>query len=330
MDNNLIFVSAQPDELYFHWQCKIYVHNFIEMGIPPKNIHILFSIQENSSPSEESLKLKEYGVNVHHYVDDRPSKIYLPSIGPRILGKWLYDFPNFKKLYFYHDSDIVFRKLPNFELLSYDNLIYLSDTKDYIGYERLKKYCLYYNLTKYGLKEDLLIDLMVNSINIDKNLIQINDSNCGGAQHLMKNIGFEFWEKVYNDSEVLYQVVENFYKKYEVFLGGINSWLSGMWALIWNLWNFGYDTKITDELSFSWASQTLEEYNKKNILHIAGVYEHLKGSMFFKGEFKNVSPFEKLKKNKNYFNYIQKNNSTIKYVEIMKDIIEKESNMYLL
>ena len=33
---SLLFVSAQPDVPYFHWQAKIYSHNFIEMGIKPE------------------------------------------------------------------------------------------------------------------------------------------------------------------------------------------------------------------------------------------------------------------------------------------------------
>ena len=41
---DLVFVSAQPDLPYFHWQIKIYVNNFIEKGIKPNQIHILFII----------------------------------------------------------------------------------------------------------------------------------------------------------------------------------------------------------------------------------------------------------------------------------------------
>ena len=32
---NILFVTAQPDVPYFHWQVKLYTHNFIEKGIKP-------------------------------------------------------------------------------------------------------------------------------------------------------------------------------------------------------------------------------------------------------------------------------------------------------
>ena len=68
--SKILFVSAQPDVPYFIWQIKLYVHNFIRKGIEPKQIHIIFSIV-NNEPSEESLLLKDLGVNIHHYEDNR-------------------------------------------------------------------------------------------------------------------------------------------------------------------------------------------------------------------------------------------------------------------
>ena len=62
---DLLFVTAQPDVPYFIWQTKVYIHNFIEKGINPKQIHVVYGIvNRNQNPSEESLKLKELGVNI--------------------------------------------------------------------------------------------------------------------------------------------------------------------------------------------------------------------------------------------------------------------------
>jgi hypothetical protein len=96
-----------------------------------------------------------------------------------------------------------------------------------------------------------------------------------------------------------------------------------MWSLLWNLWNFNIETKITNELDFSWATDSVSMYNRKPILHMAGVTEDLKSSKFYKGEYINVNPLEKLKQNPKHFNYVDKNSSTIKYIEIMKSIIKK-------
>jgi hypothetical protein len=58
---------------------------------------------------------------------------------------------------------------------------------------------------------------------------------------------------------------------------------------------------------------------------MAGVTDDLKSTKFYKGNYINTNPLEKLKENINFFDYIDKNSSTIKYVEIMKSIVEKYS-----
>ena len=96
--NNLVFVSAQPDVPYFHWQIKVYVHNFIEKGIDPNDIHVVLAmVQGKKEPSEESLELKKLGINVHHYLDDRERKHYIPNIKPFLIYKWLEENPQYGK-----------------------------------------------------------------------------------------------------------------------------------------------------------------------------------------------------------------------------------------
>jgi len=72
---DIIFVSAQPDVPYFHWQIKLYTHNFIEKGINPCQIHVIFGLTNGQTePSKGALELCDYGFNVHFYIDDRISK----------------------------------------------------------------------------------------------------------------------------------------------------------------------------------------------------------------------------------------------------------------
>jgi len=138
----MIFVTAQPDVPYFHWQIMVYIHNFIEHGVPPNQIHVLLGIiSEDGKPTEESLKLKDTGVNIHYYIDDRPQKHYIPTVKPFLISKWLKDFPEYGKCFFLHDSDIIFRKLPNFDSLINDDITYLSDTIGYIGYNYIMDCC---------------------------------------------------------------------------------------------------------------------------------------------------------------------------------------------
>ena len=56
--DKLIFVSAQPDVPYFHWQCEVYLNNFIELGIPKENIHVLFAMVNKTTDLSDGAKYK--------------------------------------------------------------------------------------------------------------------------------------------------------------------------------------------------------------------------------------------------------------------------------
>ena len=323
MENNLIFVTAQPDVPYFHWQVRIYVHNFIEMGINPNQIHVIFAlVNKQIKPSEESLKLRELGINVHHYLDARRLKHYIPSIKPYLISKWLEEFPQYGKLFFLHDADIIFRQLPNFNKLINDNKLYVSDTIGYIGYQYIIDCCNRYEKHHSNCKKEELLDVMCNVIGIDKEVVKINQNNSGGGQYIIKNTNYEIWDKIYINSTQLYDKMLEFQRKYPISPGEIQFWTAEMWSLLWNLWYYNFDVEISDELDFSWATDNINVYEKKNILHMAGVTENLKHNTFYKGEYININPLEKLKENINHFDYVNNHSSTIKYIELMKKIIQ--------
>ena len=204
MENDLVFVSAQPDVPYFHWQTKVYCHNFIEKGINPKNIHILFGIVGGAEQTKESLKLKSIGVNVHHYIDDRKTKTYIPSIKPFLIYKWLEEFNEHGKRFFLHDADIIFRELPNFNKLLNDDSTYLSDTVGYIGYNYIKDCCDRYEKSHPNSQKEQLLNEMAEVIGIDVQKIKNNQINSGGGQYLIKNTNCEIWKKIYEDCTPLY------------------------------------------------------------------------------------------------------------------------------
>jgi hypothetical protein len=323
MEKNLIFVSAHPDIPYFHWQTKVYTNNFIEKGIKPENIHVLFVMVNGvHTPSPESLELKKIGINVHHYLDDRQDKKYIPSLRPMAIAKWLKEYPELGKLYFYHDSDIIFRVLPDFDKLIQDDITYLSDTMSYISYDYINGCCNRYEKNHPHLQKQQLLNTMTQVIGIDIDIIKNNNNNSGGAQYLIKNTDYKFWEKVYYDCGTLYSTLFDFHRKYPI-QHEIQMWTADMWALLWNLWRTNHETKIVNDLSFSWGTDTIQTYEKHPILHMAGVTEDLKRKKFYKGEFINVNPLDKLNENINYFDYIESNSATIKYIEQMKKVIKK-------
>lgn len=327
MKKDLVFVTAQPDVPYFHWQVMIYVHNFIEKGIKPGQIHVIFGIvQNNNEPSEDSLKLKSLGINIHHYLDVRNSKMYIPSIKPFLIYKWLEEFPQYGECFFLHDADIIFRELPDFDKLIDDNIIYLSDTIGYIGYNYIMDCCKRYEKQHPSSKEGQLLSEMAKIVNINTEIIKNNQDSSGGGQYIIKGTNSSVWEKIYLDSTLLYRQMLDYQKRFPIHPGEIQFWTAEMWSLLWNLWYFGFETKVVDDLGFSWATDNLDTYNERPILHMAGVTENLKNTKFYKGDYINVNPIEKLKENINFFDYIDKNSSTIEYINVMKNIIKIPSN----
>jgi hypothetical protein len=322
--NEMLFVTAQPDVSYFIWQAKIYIFNFIEKGIEPSKIHIIFGIvPPNTEPSKESLELKNFGVTVHHFRDDRRKKHYIPSVKPYLISKWIKSDPNYGKLFFLHDADIIFRTLPDFNTLVQDDICYVSDTNGYISYDYIIDCCRRYEQLHPSSTRNQLIEEMANVVKIDVETIKKNRLHSGGGQYIIKDTTLDLWEKIYEDSIGLYNQMSDYQRRFPISPGEIQFWTAEMWSLLWNLWKYNKQTIITKELDFSWATDSVEVYEKKHILHMAGVTDNLRDTKFYKGDFINVDPIEKLKENSSYFDYVDTKSSTIKYIDIIKEYIKK-------
>ena len=168
-----------------------------------------------------------------------------------------------------------------------------------------------------------LIREMCDVIGIEPKVVKMNDINSGGAQYIFKNQDFHYWYKIYKDSTCLYDKLMRFQRKYPISPGEIQFWTAEMWSLLWNLWLYGFETKVTKELDFSWATDSIDVYEKRPILHMAGVTEDLKTTLFYKGDYINVNPLDVLKNDINFFNYVDKTSTGFKYINEMKKIIQK-------
>ena len=321
--SNLVFVTAQPDVPYFHWQIKLYTHNFIEKGIDPKNIHVILAMVHGAvTPTEGAKELLNQGYNVHFYKDNRDKKSYIPSIKPYLVSKWLEEYPEFGKSFFLHDADIIFNYLPDFDKLLSDDISYLSDTIGYIGYNYIIDCCDRYEKQHPKSEKGQLIKEMADVVGLDVKVIKDNQENSGGGQYIIKNTDYKLWEKIYNDCTPLYNQMLDYQRRFPINPGQIQFWTAEMWSLLWNLWLNKNKTKITKDLDFSWATDDIKKYEENPILHMAGVTDNLKGTKFYKGEYINVDPIKELSKNSNHFDYVDKNSSTIKYIELMKSFIK--------
>ena len=184
-NNKMIYISAQPDQVYFHWQVELYMYQFAKHGIKDQ-CYAVFGYT-GDKPSEYIVNLsKKY--KIFWYKDERNQYVpnfYIPSIRPHILKKFFAQYPELGKDVFYHDSDIFLVKIP---ILPADNYAYLSNTVTYIGYNYIKSCSLRYKNKYPELPDDDLFSKMCECAGISEELVKSNDLNSGGAQYLLRNI----------------------------------------------------------------------------------------------------------------------------------------------
>ena len=193
---------------------------------------------------------------------------------------------------------MVITKKPDFTPFLNDNYWYLSDTISYIGANYIR-----------SKGEDIYLK-MCNIVNIDPEIPKLNENSSGGAQYLMKGVDSIFWEKVEKDAENLYKFfLEDEPKKMAMNpkYHPIQKWTSDMWAVLWNAWYFGHQTKIDSYFNFTWATDSIEKWNENFIYHNAGVVGP--GELFYKGDYINSLPYSLtdngLNKNMASYNYFK-------------------------
>jgi len=285
-----IFISAQPDHQYFHWQVEVVIHNFMKNGINPNWIEILFAY--NDTPSQEGLDLaKKYPMVRFFFYKKRIIENfgYIPILRPDILEQHWIAYPELRgETVFYHDSDIIFRKLPDFDSMHSNLYWYVSDTVSYIGADYIK-----------SKSHDLFTDLCSLCM-ITPEMVENNQSVSGGAQYLMKGVTSDFWKGVVSDSLTMYKYMADRETHERLTLSPeelktynpIQKWCADMWAVLWGGWKMGAQSVITTDLSFSWGTSSIDDYNECPIMHNAGVTDDRKPDLFYKADYRNISPFD--------------------------------------
>ena len=300
------YICCQPSNIYYSWQVDTMIYSFINNGINQEQIDIVFSIKSANENSCLYLLDKYPNVNFYFYPDTRKSVKYISSVRPYTLKKHFYKYPElYKGTFMYHDCDIALTKpleIDNY-LCGCDQTCYLSDTISYIGHN--------YILSK---GQDVL-DLMCSVANIDKELVQQNEANSGGAQYVLKNIDYTFWEEVEIDCENLfYEVVKLNTKKVaeDDRYHPLQIWCADMWAVLWNLWKRNRKTKIIKELNFTWATEPIIKWGENSIFHNAGINNN-KDNAFYKANYISKIPPNDLEINPTL--------TSFKYYELVKNIL---------
>jgi hypothetical protein len=139
---------------------------------------------------------------------------------------------------------------------------------------------------------------------------RLMNSNSGGAQYLMKNVDWAFWEFVERDSEKLFKEItelNNIKKINDPKYHELQIWCADMWAVLWNGWMLGNETKVVSEMDFSWATDPISRWDETLIYHNAGATCGC-GGTFYKALYMDLLPYslnvEKFNKEKNCYNYV--------------------------
>ena len=298
------YIIAFPDNAYFRWQVLVQINNLKKFGLEKDLIYVAGI--NNRRSKKLNLIEKETGIKIYSYKDERYDKNYASSLRPHILKKFFKEYPEMGKCFFYTDPDVIFSQKPSYETLIKGNTWFLSDTRSYINSHYIKR------------KGKKLFEEMCNIVGINENVVTNNDRYAGGAQYIMKNVNERFWEKVEIDCENLYLhmiMTKGIYTPEHP----IQAWTADMWAVLWNAWNFGYQTKILKRMNFSWATDKIEKWDEKTIHHNAGVAQQK--HLFKKGLYSNSTPFNK------DLSYVDENYCSFKYVEEIKDTEKNYKNL---
>lgn len=279
------YICAQPAIPYYAWQVEVMLNNFLDIGINLNQVDIVCEKPSCQTP-EAWIKLAErYPARFFFYCDQRKTKNYISSIRPNILKQHFYKYPELEnEVLFYHDCDMIFTRNPNDWItqdMIDDNTWYGSDTKWYIAYDYIKG------------KGDNVLELMEHIMRMPKGMVQDNNDNTIGAQYLMKNVDYRFWQRIEQDSELLFSRVAQLnadLKASNPSYHELQIWCADMWALLWNAWKDGVKTEIHSSFDFSWGTSLVSDYEKYNIFHNAGVTTNEDG-LFYKALYIDSYPY---------------------------------------
>lgn len=296
-------IICQPIDNYFQWQIHLYVESCIEAGFTEEQIDVLLYKPKGREINQEYWgKLKEYypKLNVYIYEDNGVQQylgIYIPILRPHLLWQHFSAHPELEnETILYTDCDILWSKALDIEKLFDDDICYVSDASSYMNHSYFlskERQVLNGKLEEYKAKD--VVKGLCDIVGIDKEIVIKNDKNTGGVQYILKNINADFWKKVQEDvlkiKIYLGQINKEFFKSTNE---GIQDWCADLWAIQYNLWYAQKETKVVNEMSFSWSTDNLDRLTQCGIFHNAGVTgEFMDGvPYFYKGKYhQGLSPF---------------------------------------
>lgn len=319
MKKELAYLVAQPTDKYFVWQVGLWLQSLQDIGEDDKAHVVLFNPKGREVTKQWEELAKIYPKATFATYEDNGTvapllRTYIPILRPYALAKHFAAHPELsEKAILYCDCDVLFTRRLDIDKYLEDETCYLSDTISYIGSDYLigKKRDVLPQMKDKFENKDVVADL-ARITQIDKQVILDNNFNSGGAQYLLKGVDSAFWEKVMRDAIYIKIHLDNVNKTYfENGDKGYQSWCADMWAVLYNLWHRGKQTRVVAEMDFSWASDRIERLEQTAMLHNAGITSEsslktrardangnhvtVSAPAFYKGKFiSGTNPFLKL------------------------------------
>ena len=290
-------MTCCPDDTYFTWQVHLWLDNLRTMGKSEDAVVLLF-IPHKRNKNPKWVKIIDLfpETTFKFYRDDKneissgPISKYIPVLRPWLMMNWFIENPEFKDhAIFYCDSDILFSENFNVSDFVDDDNHYVSDTNSYISityFDSKVKDVIESKLEEY--KELDIFAMLGSLIGVTREMGEANKEHSGGAQYLMKNLNSKFWRKVMNDCLIIRNYLMKVNKDFFINESkGFQSWCADMWAVLWNLWLTGQETKVIPEMGFCWSTDQITKLDDYPILHNAGVTGKHMGKVpyFFKGAY---------------------------------------------
>lgn len=281
----LHILNCQPDDLTFWWQSLVQLNNARELGISDKFRLLIFTPPDRQAnginPKWKELEGMFPESKFFYYFDeadimrDIGSVGYIPLLRPYMLARHFKDFPELvNDAIFYIDGDVLFTKpIDWIDSMVDDDVNYLSDTKGYLNSDYFDSKIK--DVSPDKLEEYKKIDVLATLsqyFGISREICEKNKDCTGGAQSLLKNVDYRFWQDVYSGSIVVRKYLRSINTTYFPSEDkGFQSWAADMWSLIFNLWKRGATTSTPKEMDFAWATDSIDRIEKVNIFHNAGI-----------------------------------------------------------
>jgi hypothetical protein len=276
---DLKFICCQPDDSYYIWQVHLWLENLKMLNYIDKAIVLIFVPKERKYNTKWDRVITLYPEAEFVVYNDeheiwKKIPVYIPVLRPYVLWRYFSEHPEMNdKAIFYYDCDVLLTEKFDISKFINDDVCYLSDTKSYINasyFDSKIKDVKPEKVEEYKNRD--VLEEISSSVGINRQICELNNLHSGGAQYLLKNINADFWKNVMDNCITirigLQQINRQFFENENK---GFQSWCADMWAVLWELWKRGKETKIVPEMDFAWATDLVTKLEKCPIFHNAGV-----------------------------------------------------------